>query len=540
MSPAPSDRSGFDQSSTEKAGVDQAGFNQANPHQPNPDRSTVTQLAANSGGSKRVLAGLMLALFLGAIEQTVVATALPAIVGDLQRFDLMGWAVSAYLLASAAATPVIGKLGDLHGRRIMLLVCMGGFLLGSVLCALASSMPMLVAARALQGVGGAGLIIVAQAAVAEIAGPRDRSRFAGYFAIVWAVAGLIGPLLGGALTDWLGWRAIFWINLPIGLLALAIAWPGLRAFVAAGHSGRIDYLSTLLFAIATTAFLFALTWGGVRYAWTSSQVLGLFAFAAVVGFAFALRQTRVADPVLPPMFLRHAVIGPALLVGLLTYGFYIAVAVLMPAYYQIGLGLSASHAGMSLIPALVGGAISALLGGRHAARSGDFKGPVLLGFPIAIAALFAMGLFAERLTALSASLLLGAVGFGIGPSTAIINVVAQNAAPTRQLGSVTGAMAFVRTLGTAVVATAGSALILLRLAQAGIGTAHDGASARSLSELAAQALSPSARELFRAAFGGLFYAAAAGLLLAAIVFMSIRSRHLRVSTEPELAAAAEA
>ncbi|MGO4776165.1 MFS transporter, partial [Lysobacter sp. 2RAB21] len=342
---------------------------------------------------------------------------------------------------------------------------------------------------------------------------------AGYFAIVWAMAGLVGPLLGGVLTDWLGWRAIFWINLPIGLLALWVAWPGLRAFTAGGRSGRIDYLSTLLFGIATTAFLFALTWGGGRYAWTSPQVWGLFAFAAMVGAAFAWRQTRVADPVIPPMFVRHAVIGPALLVGLLTYGFYIAVAVLMPAYYQIGLGLSAAQAGMLLIPALVGGAISALLGGRHAARTGDFKGPVLLGFPIAIAALAAMGAFAPQLTPLTASLLLGVVGLGIGPSTAIINVVAQNAAPARELGVVTGAMAFARTLGTAVVATAGTALILLRLAQAGIGVTPGASGAESLSRLASQELSPAARELFRAAFGGLFYAAAAGLLLAALVFM---------------------
>lgn len=495
-------------------------------------------------GSRRVMSGLMLALFLGAIEQTVVATALPAIVRDLQRFDLIGWAISAYLVASAAATPVIGKLGDLHGRRIMLLVCMAGFLLGSMLCALAVSMPMLVAARALQGVGGAGLIIVAQAAVAEIAGPRDRSRFAGYFAIVWAVAGLIGPLLGGALTDWLGWRAIFWINLPIGLLALWVAWPGLRAFTASGRSGRIDYLSTGLFAIATTAFLFALTWGGGRYAWSSPPVLGLLALAALLGGAFALRQTRVADPIIAPMFVRHPVIGPALLVGLLTYGFYIAVAVLMPAYYQIGLGLSAAHAGMLLIPALVGGAVSALLGGRHAARSGDFKSSVLLGFPIAIAALLAMGLFSRQLGPLSASLLLAAVGFGIGPSTAIINVVAQNAAPARELGSVTGAMAFMRTLGTGVVATAATALILLRLAEAGIGLpagAAPGASAaESLSRLATQALSPQARESFRAAFGAVFFAAAAGLGAAMLVFLSIRASRMRLPADDAAAQAGPA
>lgn len=536
MSPASSDRSGLDPSGSDDSGSSQSHSGQGEPVSPAPE-ALATTASTDQRGAKRVLVGLMLALFLGAIEQTVVATALPAIVRDLQRFDLMGWAVSAYLVASAAATPVIGKLGDLHGRRIMLLACMGGFLLGSVLCAVAGSMPMLVAARALQGVGGAGLIIVAQAAVAEIAGPRDRSRFAGYFAIVWAVAGLIGPLLGGALTDWLGWRAIFWINLPIGLLALWIAWPGMRRFVAAGQRGRIDYLSTVLFTVATTAFLFALTWGGGRYAWTSPSLLGLFGFAALIGAGFAWRQTRVADPVIPPMFLRHPVIGPAMLVGLLTYGFYIAVAVLMPAYYQIGLGLSAAQAGLLLIPALVGGAVSALLGGRHAARRGDFKGPVLAGFPIAIAALLAMGVFAGQLTPLSAALLLGTVGFGIGPSTAIINVIAQNAAPARALGSVTGAMAFVRTLGTAVVATAGSALILLRLAEAGIGSLPGAAGVESLSALAAQALSPAERAVFRAAFGGLFYAAAAGLLVAMLVFMGLRPRQLRPASEPGLAAA---
>ncbi|MEH6421214.1 MFS transporter, partial [Pseudomonas sp. CGJS7] len=482
---------------------------------------------------KRLLLGLMLAVFLGALEQTVVAAALPAIVRDLHRFDLMGWTVSAYLLATAVATPVIGKLSDLHGRRRLLHACMAIFALGSLLCAAAPGMAALIAARAVQGIGGAGLIVVAQAAVAELAGPQQRSRYAGYFAMVWAVAGLIGPLLGGALSDWLGWRSIFWINLPLTALTLAIAAPGLRRLGAGGGAGRIDLAATALFAVATCAFLLALSWGGAIHPWTSPPVLIAFAVSLASLTAFALRQRRSAEPLIAPQWLRHPVIAPALAVSLLLYGFYIAVAVLMPAYYQLGFGLPAAHAGWLLIPALVACACSALLGGRHAARTGDYRGPVLCGLALASLALLLLGLFAARIDAGIACLLLAALGFGVGPCTAIVNVVAQNAAPTSQLGAMTGAMALTRTLGAATVVAAGSALIVAHIQHGGAIGALD------LSELASRELSAPMRRTVREAFGGLFLAASAGMFAALLAFVSIRSARLRPDLDGVRAAPAE-
>lgn len=475
-------------------------------------------MSAAAATDRRAVGGLMLAVFLGALEQTVVASALPAIVRELQRIDLLGWTISIYLLATAAATPVIAKLGDLHGRRRLMHACVALFVLGSLACALAPSLPALIAARAVQGVGGAGLIVIAQASVAEIAGARERSRYTGLFAMVWALAGLIGPVLGGLLTDTLGWRAVFWINLPLGALALWAGAPALRRLGAGRPGGRIDLAGTALFVFATCALLTALSWGGGRYAWLSAPVLGGFGLAALGALSFARRQGRSAEPMLPPALLRDAVIGPALLVCLLMYGFYIAVAVLIPAYFQIGHGLPASRAGLLLVPALVSGAIGALWAGRYAARSGDYRRPVLAALPIAMLAALAMGVWAQSLSPLAAALLFAAVGLGTGPCSALVNVIAQNAAPAEQLGAVTGAMAFARTLGAAIVTTAGSALILMHVR----GSGGEFAGAR-LSELAAQTLPAPTRELFRAGFAQLFFATALAMAATWLVYAAIRS-----------------
>lgn len=473
-------------------------------------------------GHSRLLTGLLLALFLGALEQTIVATALPAIVRDLAGFDLLGWALSAYLLATAAATPVIGKLSDLHGRRALLRACMALFALGSAICALAPDMRTLIGGRAVQGIGGAGLIVVAQAAVAQLAGPAQRSRYAGYFALVWAAAGLIGPLLGGALSDWLHWRAIFWINLPLGALVLWIGAPGLRALGPGHGQGRIDLAATALFAVATGAFLLALSWGGARHPWLSAPVLAALAAALLAGAMFLAGQRRSADPLLAPAWLRDPAIGPALAASLLLYGFYIAVAVLMPAYWQLGHGLRPTVSGALLVPALIAGAAGALIGGRAAARSGDYKRPVLPGLAIAALTLTAMGALASQLSAWSVSALLAVVAFGIGPCTATVNAVAQNAAPARQLGALTGAMALSRTLGTAVVVAAGSAMIVAHVRLGG------GALAGGLlgggESAAAQTLPAATRALLRDAYAVLFFFAAAGIALALLCYAWIRPR----------------
>ncbi|HMZ10060.1 MAG TPA: MFS transporter, partial [Plasticicumulans sp.] len=300
---------------------------------------------------RAVVLGSVLALFLAALDQSIVATALPAIAAELGRVELMSWVVTAYLLASTCATPVLGKASDVLGRRRVLAGCLIVFLGGSVLCSLATSMPMLIAARALQGLGGGGLITLAQATVADVVPPRERGRYVAYFASVWACAGLLGPTLGGLLTQYLGWPWIFWINLPLGLAALVITDRVLRRLpVRGGTRGRIDLPGIVLLSTATTALLLALSFGGHRWPWASAPILGLLALAVVPALLFAHRQRHTAEPLLPPAFFRDPVVAPTGAALFLVFGGFLAVAVLVPAWLQIGLGRGAAAAGLLMMP----------------------------------------------------------------------------------------------------------------------------------------------------------------------------------------------
>lgn len=245
-------------------------------------------VSSDRAGSLQLLGGVLLAMFLGALEQTIIAAALPSIARDLHRFDLLAWTVAAYLLATAVSTPIIGKLSDLYGCRRAMRLCASCFMLGSLLCAVAVSMPMLIVARMLQGVGGAGLIIVGQATVADMAGPCERGHYAGYFAIVWAVAGLIGPLLGGLLTEEVSRRAIFWINLPLSIVVLLLGGRGQVDLPRGRLASGIDYAGTAVFIVSITAFMLSLSW----------PMLGCFGLAVLLlmMMLFGWRQRSAARP----------------------------------------------------------------------------------------------------------------------------------------------------------------------------------------------------------------------------------------------------
>jgi len=262
-----------------------------------------------------IVIGALLALFLSALDQTIVATALPPIAADLGGFTLISWIVTAYLLTSTCVTPIVGKLSDLYGRRPVLNASLLLFILGSVLCALATSMPMLIVFRALQGLGGGGLLTVGQTIIADVVSPRERGRYAGYFAIVWGSASVLGPTLGGVLTQYCGWPWIFWINLPAGLIALLIADRALRKLPLEPHRSRLDLASVLYLSISTVALLAVLSLGGKALAWTGTTTLLLGALALVAGTLFALVQARAAEPILPPRFLKDGVIRPILAVS---------------------------------------------------------------------------------------------------------------------------------------------------------------------------------------------------------------------------------
>jgi EmrB/QacA subfamily drug resistance transporter len=470
-----------------------------------------------------VIAGAMLAMFLSALDQTIVATALPPIASDLGDFALISWVITAYLLTATCVTPIVGKLSDLYGRRRMMTVCLVVFMTGSAFCALAPSMTALILARALQGLGGGGLVVVAQTIVGEVVSPRERGRYAGYFAAVWASSALLGPMLGGLVTQFYGWPWIFWINLPLGLAALLIADHALRKLPVEHRRAPIDYVSIALLSGATVALLLVLSLAGKRFTWTAPEMLALAAAAVVLGALFFHQQRRAIEPILPPRFLGDNVIGPALASIFIINGSYLAVAVLAPVYFQIALGTSVSTAGLLMIPFMLSTVFTANMAGRWSRRTGRYRRPPLVGLPVTIGALALVALLADRMSASVAASILMIAGFGVGPIFPCTIVGAQNAVERRDLGAVSGAISFARALGGAVVVAAASALVLGLIAGALPATGR----VAGLEDLARHDLPPAERAAVARAFGVMFGAVAVAFAVGLAVFFRIEDRPLR-------------
>lgn len=478
---------------------------------------------------RKVVFGAMLAMFLAALDQTIVAPALPPMARDLGHFDLLSWVVTAYLLSAICVTPIVGKLSDLYGRRHLITICLVIFMIGSVACALAPDMYTLILARALQGIGGGGLIPLAQSAIADVVSPRERGRYAAYFSAVWASSAVLGPTLGGLLSEHAGWPWIFWINLPLGLVALLISERALRWLPIERHErSPVEFGTILLLLGGTVALLAVLSLGGKRLAWTSPELLALAAASLVLGALFAWRQTRAPDPILPPRFLRDRVIAPTLAGSFIVYGGYLALLVLAPVYFQVALGTSVSDAGLLMIPMMFASTITANYTGRYSQRTGRYKQPPLIGLPVAIAGLAAIAFFSASLHPAAASALLAIVALGIGPMFPCSTVAVQNAVARRDIGAVSGALAFTRSLGGAFVIAAASGLVLGLAAR---GLPELGAVA-NIEDLAREALPPASRAVIAHAFGITFAAIAGAIAVSLIFFARVEERALRTHPEP--------
>jgi EmrB/QacA subfamily drug resistance transporter len=411
-----------------------------------------------------VLVGMMMALTLASLDQNIVATALPRIVSDLGGLNHLSWVVTAFMLTSTATAPLYGKLSDIHGRKPAFVVSITLFLAGSMLCGLASGMTGLILFRGLQGLGAGGLMTLAQTTIGDLVSPRERGRYQGLFAAVFAVCSIAGPLLGGALTDTLSWRWIFYVNLPVGAAALGLLMFGLPArSVIRRH--RIDYAGAILLTASTTCILLTLSWGGSVYPWVSPEVIGLAGLAVVLVGGLAVIEQRADEPIMPPhLFANRIFLISVITITLATTALF-GMVVFMPLQFQLLNDATPSAAGLMLAPLLAGLIGASFTGGRLVSRTGRYK-----VFPVLGLATAATG-YAAIAWATSASaqlwvteLILVAVGAGTGFVMPNLTTAIQNAVPRGDLGVATASASFFRALGGALGAALTGAILSTRVA----------------------------------------------------------------------------
>jgi EmrB/QacA subfamily drug resistance transporter len=418
---------------------------------------------------RSIVLGVLLAMFLAALDQTIVATALPTIGRELGDLEHLPWVVTAYLLTSTTVTPLYGKLSDIHGRRKTLLLSIGLFVLGSLACAAAPSMLALVLARGLQGLGGGGLISLAQTVIADVVAPRERARYQGHIASVFVASSVGGPVLGGFFADHLHWSLIFWVNLPLGLAAVWMTRNALRRLPRHERPHRLDVLGAFLITLATVAFMLALSWGGTRYPWGSAPVLALLLGSAATGVLFAARLLTAAEPLLPLSILRNPVVGRGTAAAFFTMGGLIGLTIYVPMYFETVQGLTPSLSGLALIPLMGGVVTGATASGRLMTRARRYKRVPLVGIAVATAGLALLAARPAGLPLSVVELVLGAVGVGIGTLLPVTTVAVQNAVAMHELGTATGMMNFFRSLGGAIAVAAFGAIVLAGVGVEGVG-----------------------------------------------------------------------
>jgi EmrB/QacA subfamily drug resistance transporter len=421
--------------------------------------------APASTDSRRILlvfAGLLVSMLLSSLDQTIFSTALPTIVGELHGVNHMLWVTTAYLVAATIMMPIYGKLGDLIGRKGLFIGALTVFLVGSVVGGLAQDMTWLIVARAIQGVGGGGLMILSQAIIADVVPVRERSKYMGVMGAVFGISSVAGPLLGGWFTESIGWRWAFWINIPLGIAAIALAAVFLRL---PRHDTRVrfDVWGTITMAIAVTSIILVASWGGTEYEWGSATISTLIVLAVVFSAAFVLAEHRAAEPLIPLAVFRNRnfVLATAagLFIGVAMFG---AIAYL-PTYLQMVAGVDATTSGLLMIPMIVGLMTTALTTGQLAARTGRYK-----WMPIASMIVLGIGLWLlSTLTPTTALWVLLAylfvLGAGVGLAMQILVLVVQNSFPDRQVGTATAANNFFREIGASLGGAVVGALFTSRL-----------------------------------------------------------------------------
>jgi EmrB/QacA subfamily drug resistance transporter len=397
-----------------------------------------------------VFVGLMLGMLLAALDQTIVATALPTIVGDLGGLNHLSWVVTSYLLASTVSTPLWGKLGDLYGRKGFFQAAIVIFLIGSALSGLSQNLNELIMFRALQGLGAGGLIVGAQAIIGDIVPPRDRGRYTGLIGAVFAVSSVAGPLLGGFFTDGPGWRWVFYINLPIGAIALVVVAAVLHARTTSRVEHKIDYLGASVMSGAVVALILLLTWGGTTYAWGSATIVGLGIVALILFAIFIAVERRASEPIVPLTLFKNRVFRVAFSTGAIIGFSMFGALTFLPLFLQVVHGASATSSGLQLVPIMAFVLVMAIYSGRRISATGTYRRFPIVGTGLVAIALFLLSHLTVTTPFWQTAIYMAILGAGLGLTMQVLLIAAQNSVSYSDLGVATSLATFSRSIGGSI------------------------------------------------------------------------------------------
>ncbi len=394
------------------------------------------------------MVGVMLAMFLSSLDQTVVSTAMPRIIADLGGFDRYTWVTTSYLVASTSVLPIVGRLTDIYGRKWFFVTAIGIFLVGSILAGLSQTMTQLIFFRAIQGLGGGSVMAIAFVSVGDLFPPAERGKSQGYLAAVFALSSILGPTLGGLITDQLSWHWIFYINLPLGVPVIFLFiffFPQIRRIDA---KPKLDYIGVVTLILAVVPLMLALSWGGVQYRWSSVEVVGLLAFSGAMGILFLIVESRAEEPIVPLSLFRNRVVACSLVTIFLTGFAMFGGIIFVPLYSQGVLGNSATSSGSIMTPMMLGMVVGAMLSGQALSRfGGHYRIQGLIGLGVLAVGLFLVSRMTAETGYTITVLNLVLMGFGLGTTFPTYTIAVQNAVPYRFMGVATSSAQFFRSIG---------------------------------------------------------------------------------------------
>jgi EmrB/QacA subfamily drug resistance transporter len=424
-----------------------------------PAAAEVVPPELSRGRKVSILVGVLLGMLLSSLDQTIVGTAMPRVIAELNGLQHYSWVFTGYMLASTVTVPIYGKLSDIYGRRIFFMGGMALFLLGSALSGYSQSMTQLILFRGVQGLGAGAMMPIAQAIIGDVFLPAERARWQGVMMSVFGLSSIIGPALGGIITDTWGWRWVFYVNMPVGVVALIAAGIVLPA-QSRHREHRIDYLGVATLIAAAVPMLLAFSWAGSEYPWVSAPVLGLLAWSLGAWVAFFVIESRAAEPIINPSLFKNRIFAVSVVATFLVAGGMYGATMYLPLFVQAVVGISAAGAGAALTPLMLGFIVSSTVGGQILARTGRYKVPALTGFVVAAAGMVLLSRMTAATPAAGVVRNMVVVGLGIGVMMSLFTIVVQNAFPLTRIGEVTASLQFFRSIGgTISVAILGTLMI---------------------------------------------------------------------------------